>query len=301
MKISEGKIRKLIRKKLIKEYQAGQKSDTDYRSRLSSRSDKDDEFETGSASISSGIQWGDGESGSKRKAAWEALQPFLPNGTSLTSCYRSQEDQERIIKNKAVKFKYAGDPNDLDAMHAFITKKPKPGQVVARNVGTGHGGKNNTGAFDLSGANLDQIWSGVERANEMLKDRVKFAPLNGAKGYRSIIERENNAVHVHFNLKDINMSNIAKDKKESEKAASVYDLGVELQNPSYKKDSSNRDYYVYEDANSDDEYWIYLEGNSLTDPLVVYKLDGETNNLSEIFQEDSLDIFEKIQKKLSED
>ncbi len=183
------------------------------------RSDKvtvdNDDFESGKVSMNDGIKWGQGEGAKKRAIAFRALSYFLPNGAKLTSCYRSLSDQERIIKNYAKKYGYTGDLNDFDAMHAFTKTK---GLIIARRPGTGHGGKNDTAAFDFSGVSLDKIWKGVENANSKLAGKMKFAPLTAKRGYRSIIERENNAVHVHFNLKDVKLSesDIESLKKESE-------------------------------------------------------------------------------------
>ncbi len=88
-------------------------------------------------------------------------------------------------------------------MHAFTKKK---GLIIARKVGRGHGGVGETGAFDFSGVPLDQIWKGVENANEKLAGKMKFAKLKAGRGKQSIIERENNAVHVHFNLSDVKIT-----------------------------------------------------------------------------------------------
>ena len=90
-------------------------------------------------------------------------------------------------------------------MHSFLNKKPYPNFIVGRRVGRGHGGVGRTGALDLSGPPLDLIWAGVEAANIALAGQVKFAKLKQASGYSSIIERNNNCVHVHFNLDDINI------------------------------------------------------------------------------------------------
>ena len=150
-------------------------------------------------------KFGPGQDGILRKRAWEALRPFLTKKTVLTSVYRGQDDQNRIIKNYATRYGFQGDTSDYDAMHAFIRSKPTPGLIVARRVGRGHGGVGRTGAFDLSGDNLDLIWQSVEAANAELSGKVKFAKLKQSKGYSSIIERGNNCVHVHFELSDINL------------------------------------------------------------------------------------------------
>jgi len=150
-------------------------------------------------------KFGPGPDGVLRKKAWEALRPFLTKKTVLTSVYRGQDDQNRIIKNYATRYGFQGDTSDYDAMHAFIRSKPTPGLIVARNVGRGHGGVGRTGAFDLSGDNLDLIWQSVEAANAGLSGKVKFAKLKQGSGRSSIIERGNNCVHVHFELSDIKL------------------------------------------------------------------------------------------------
>ena len=160
----------------------------------------------GAADASPNKKFGPGADGELRKAAWQALRPFLPKSTVLTSVYRGQEDQNRIIKNYAIRYGFTGDTTDYTAMHAFIRKKPTPGLVVGRYVGRGHGGKGRTGAFDLSGANLDLIWSAVQAANRGLQGQVKFAQLKQGKGESSIMERSNNCVHVHFELSDVNIT-----------------------------------------------------------------------------------------------
>ena len=170
----------------------------------------DFDYETGNTKIGSRVKWGPGEGGEKRKLAWAFLSQHLPDGSMLTSCYRSQEDQERIIKNYAEKNNYKGDKNDFDAMHAFIKSK---GLVVARRIGKGHGGKQNTGAFDVSGADLDAIWEGVEAANNDSDRIAKFQKLKQG----SIIERENNAVHIEFKLRNVDLSKKDLLAKKTEK------------------------------------------------------------------------------------
>jgi hypothetical protein len=137
----------------------------------------------------------------KSKAAWNYLRPFLPKGAVLTSVFRSQDHQDSIIRKYAKKKGYSG-PEDLDKMHAYTKSK---GLEIARHVGRGHGGKGGTCAFDISGANLNDIYGAVEFVSNhpQLSKFAKFAKTGLGKGRSSIIERENNAVHVHFNLSDI--------------------------------------------------------------------------------------------------
>ena len=151
----------------------------------------------GSTSIKDNVKWGSGKEARIRKIAWSVLSYFLPSGTVLTSCFREQSDQDRIIRNKAKKHNYSG-PDNLNSMLKFVRSK---GEVVARRPGKGHGGAAGTGAFDLSGADLDLIWEGVLSANNDKLGAVKFKGLNAG----SIIERVNNAVHVEFSLRDIDL------------------------------------------------------------------------------------------------
>lgn len=156
--------------------------------------------------VAPSVKWGitnNTEDAKKRRAAWLMLSPYLPPGSRLTSCYRGQEDQDRIIRNKAAKFGFRGPSNDLDAMHKFITTTPFPGQVIGRFVGRGHGGANNTAAFDLAGTDLNLIWRGVEQANAGLVGKVKFAGQNLGKGQSSILELKNNCMHVHLDLNEV--------------------------------------------------------------------------------------------------
>jgi hypothetical protein len=155
-------------------------------------------------------KFGPGEDGALRKKAWEALRPFLPAGTRLTSVYRSQADQEAIILNYAKKKGFPGNLRDYDAMHSFLNKKPYPNFIVGRNARRGHGGVDRTGAVDLApprdgSTTLDLIWAGVEAANTALAGQAKFAKLKQGNGRSSIIERNNGCVHVHFELSDINI------------------------------------------------------------------------------------------------
>jgi len=197
MILSDDHIRSIIKEALKFRKPRGSSSGRSSDSDVGSSSDF--EYKTGNTKIGSRVNWGPGEGGEKRKVAWAFLSQFLPDGSMLTSCYRSQSDQERIIKNYAEKNKYTGDKNDFNAMHAFIKSK---GLVVARRIGKGHGGKQNTGAFDVSGADLDAIWEGVEAANNDPNKIAKFDKLKQG----SIIELKNNAVHVQFRLRNVDLS-----------------------------------------------------------------------------------------------
>jgi hypothetical protein len=208
MKISEKHLRSLIRNMYLNESLAIKFADSGPRKldlSLAGDVDLDASLDKVSSNVPGGIgiDWGSDGNAQARKTAWLVLQPFLPEGAVLTSVVRDQANQDRIIRKHAKKKGYKGNENDLDAMHRFITKAKK--MVVARHVGRGHGGKDNTAAFDISGANLDDIWKSVQFVNKYLSDFVKFADLKAGKGKSSIIERDNNAVHVHFDISDVKM------------------------------------------------------------------------------------------------
>jgi hypothetical protein len=114
------------------------------------------------------------------KNAFQWLQPYLPKGAVMTSGLRTQEDQDRIIRKYAKRNNVPSD--DLDVAH----KKLKGlGFKINRFIGrAGHGDGT---AFDVSGANLDEIVSAVKAVSKNDSIPVKLAAL---------IERKNNAVHV---------------------------------------------------------------------------------------------------------
>jgi hypothetical protein len=199
MKINESQLRLAIRKALLIN-EIGSVAAEDNYGDLNLSGNGVNTIDDKLKALGSNVEWGDDGGAEARKVAWLYLQPFLPKGTILTSAYRDQAQQNTIIRNYAKKKGYKGDNTDVDAMHSFIKDK---GMVVARKVWRGHGGKKKTAAFDLSGADLDSIWAAVERANATIPDLVSFAKLKQGKGKSSIIERNNNAVHVHFERKNI--------------------------------------------------------------------------------------------------
>ena len=155
--------------------------------------------------IPSGIKWDDTPgsiAAQKRKYAFEALKPYLPKGVSVTSAHRTQADQDRINRDYAEKYGYTGDIKNTEAVNLFNKSK---GLVIAHKTSRGHGGGSNTGAFDLSGGDLDVIWEAVQYASTQLMGKVKYSPFKRQGGNSSIIERKNNCLHVAFFLKDINL------------------------------------------------------------------------------------------------
>jgi len=120
--------------------------------------------------------------------AWRWLSPLLPDGARLTSGFRTQEDQDQIIRNYANSNNVTG---NLDTMHKELKKK---GFVIARKAGVGHGSGE---AIDISGAGLQDIKRAVEAVTRDTEIPVTFAAFSGTR-YPSIVEPANNAVHVHI-------------------------------------------------------------------------------------------------------
>jgi len=124
--------------------------------------------------------------------AWAWLSPLLPQGSIRTSAVRTQESKDRIIRDYA---RRNGIPTtDLDYAHAQLKAK---GYDIARYEKTdrtyGHGSGY---AFDISGADLDQIAAIVNTASGDSDMKVSFRGFTGNPS--SIIERSNNAVHVEI-------------------------------------------------------------------------------------------------------
>jgi len=197
MKITETKLRRIIRGRLITEIKGREKLRGDDEVAGS----HDTEFAAGSATVSDQTAVPYTPSGLEKKVnsraklnqqqvnAWQWLSPLLPKGARLTSGFRTQADQDRIIRNYASSNKI--DSSDLDAAHAALKKK---GFVIARRIGKGHGSGE---AIDVSGAKLGDIKRAVEVVTADTEIPVKFAPFGG-KFPTSIVENKNRAVHVHI-------------------------------------------------------------------------------------------------------
>ena len=119
--------------------------------------------------------------------AWQWLRPWLPPGAKLTSGERTQADQDRIIRDIAKDENIP--PGDLDSA---VGKLKKLGYFIARKIGSGHGAG---AAFDISGANLDDIAAAVISVSENDQIPVTFSQFAKVSN-RSIVEHKNNAVHV---------------------------------------------------------------------------------------------------------
>jgi hypothetical protein len=128
------------------------------------------------------------------RITWRELQQYLPQGTRLTSCLRSSEDQLKFIEEKArahgYHFKKApkvDDPSTWREAHQFVRNK---GYKVAAPGKSAH---QQGVAYDLSGADLEAIKAGVE-------DAVRNKRLTLVSGSPSalLIEPQNNCVHVEI-------------------------------------------------------------------------------------------------------
>ena len=97
--------------------------------------------------VSDRVKWGETEEQiAANQAAWNYLRPFLPPKVFLTSVYRSQADQDSLKIRMARERGFV----TSDPQQAFSFLK-RNNVVIANHVGQGHGGKNGTSAFDISG------------------------------------------------------------------------------------------------------------------------------------------------------
>jgi len=132
--------------------------------------------------------WGNAEQSPATQAAWNYLRPFLPPGTGLNSVIRTQANQDAVAlsmaKNRGQSFTSAKPAYDF-----LIKNKVR----IARKVGHGHGGKNGSAAFDLSGADINDIKKSIELFNDdpWMNQYVKFEPFMKGHTNRSILEPSN--------------------------------------------------------------------------------------------------------------
>jgi len=132
------------------------------------------------------------------KVALAYLWPFLPKNSRITSIGRLQKDQDAIIKSYAKKHdieyvdSYAGLTNALTKLKAL-------GLKIARSVGEGHGGKNNTIAFDIR--------SGKGTSDSALKDlKIRIQKFNKVYGEHLFKFRE-------FGIKNGSLVETAKSQR----------------------------------------------------------------------------------------
>lgn len=119
------------------------------------------------------------------ESAFDVLLPFLPGTVVMTSGYRSDADQERVINELYAKHK--GDPLvvNTEARRQWLIKTE--GLKIARVGSSPH----RTGlAFDLSGADIDSINMAVEKCH---KEKGDSFPLQS-----TIVEKKQNCLHVNL-------------------------------------------------------------------------------------------------------
>lgn len=121
-------------------------------------------------------------------SAWATLRPFLPKGAVMTSGARTSQDQIRIINNywakSGLEKKYPDvkDPHERSKMLIENKWIVGPPTTTKKNVHlTGR-------AFDISGADLDDIANAARKVSQDTSIPVSFSQI--------LIERNNNAVHV---------------------------------------------------------------------------------------------------------
>lgn len=124
----------------------------------------------------------------KIMGAWELLRPHLPQGSVMTSGARTRDDQIRIINNYWKK-------SNLDTKHPEVTDPFRRSKLLIQNgwiVGPPEAkGKYvhlKGSAFDVSGANIDEIAEAARRVSRDPSIPVEFSQV--------LVERKNNAVHI---------------------------------------------------------------------------------------------------------
>jgi hypothetical protein len=116
--------------------------------------------------------------------AFTVLTAYLPAGVIMTSGYRSDADQARIINDYFADKKGPATIVDVEARRQWLKNQ---GMIIARVGSSPH----RTGlAFDISGGNLDQMDAAVRKCAE---EQPTTFPLQG-----TIIERKQNCLHINL-------------------------------------------------------------------------------------------------------
>lgn len=145
----------------------------------------------------------------KKKIALACLWPFLPPGSSINDVGRDQKTQNSLIiryaKENGFKKKrkdYTSTKDYYDAAHEIATTGTKK-YSVGRYVGTGHGGKSNTIAFDISPGeiSLASLKKRILNFNKHMGELVKFQGFKSASN-RSIVEAQG-IIHLGLNLENV--------------------------------------------------------------------------------------------------
>lgn len=123
-----------------------------------------------------------------RRLSFIILQEYLPQGTRMTSGYRSPQKQLDLILRMARAYSIptpaTADVDDPKTWWPALTALRQKGFIIAAPTTTPHGTEE--AVFDLSGANLKAIQEGCERAKKA--GMITFK--------RIIPEPRNNAIHV---------------------------------------------------------------------------------------------------------
>jgi len=119
------------------------------------------------------------------ESAFFVLLPYLPAGVVMTSGYRSDADQERIINEYYAEKQGSPLVTDVEKRRQWLKNEKK---LIIAKVGSS---PHRTGyAFDLSGAKLDKIQAAVNKC--VTEQGEKFPLLN------TIVERNQNCLHVNL-------------------------------------------------------------------------------------------------------
>jgi hypothetical protein len=119
------------------------------------------------------------------ESSFEALLPYLPRSAVMTSGFRSDPDQVRIINEYYDEKK--GDPAVTDVEQRRQWLKTEYKLIIAKVGSSPH----RTGlAFDLSGANLDEMSIAVSRC--------KAECAHGFPVHSTIVERNQNCLHINL-------------------------------------------------------------------------------------------------------
>ncbi|HET9953335.1 MAG TPA: hypothetical protein VFQ61_02465 [Polyangiaceae bacterium] len=126
------------------------------------------------------------------ESAFTVLSDTLPVGAVMTSGYRSDADQARVINDYFAKFNGPGAISEVEARRQWLLAlKDENGKSKGLKIAAVGCSPHRTGlAFDLSGASLDAIERAVTQCAQTYPD--KFPLLN------TILERNQNCLHVNL-------------------------------------------------------------------------------------------------------
>ena len=196
VRITESDLRQLIKNRLLQEREQSNLSDDEE----APQAEQPATFEAGESPSPNHVAVSYSPTGPEKRVnrraklnqlqvnAWQWLSPLLPKRSRLTSGFRTQDDQDRIINS------YASSNGIGGTLQQKWQALKDRGFYIGRNIGVGHGSGE---AIDVSGANLQSIKSIVERVTADPEIPVKFAAFSGSRPV-SIVEPANNAVHVHI-------------------------------------------------------------------------------------------------------